>query len=123
MKPTQEFWLPYSRIPRDLWLSPDVKQLGTIKVFCAIAGRTKQGNTASIGQQLLADTLEMDRRSVRRALQQLERMGYLKRPKSGKGKRDCYEITSSVFGSKQRDGVREIAFGPSGGKRLVSRTA
>lgn len=120
MKPDLQFWLPYSRVPRELWLDPSVTQMATIKVFCAISGKTQQGNTASLGQNLLADALEMDRRTVRRALVQLEKMGHIKRAGSSKGMRDKYVLTSPVFGQKQRDGVREIAVGPSGGERMVS---
>lgn len=120
MKPPVDFWLPYSRVPRELWLSPLVVQMATIKVFCALAAKTQQGNTVSIGQTLLADALELDRRTVRRALTQLEDMGYIKRAGTSKGMRDKYMLTSPVFGQKQRDGVLEAAQAPSGGTRLVS---
>jgi len=98
MTPDPKFWLDFSKVPKDLWLNPHVKSLTTVRVYCALAAKMpKNVDVASIGQTLIADTLGINRRSVRRAIDELVGLGLVAKEPNAPGRREIYRVTAKAF--------------------------
>ena len=77
-----------------------------------------QGNTASIGQRLIAKLIHAKQETVSVALRELEMNGHIETRREG-NRRPMYILLSPIFGQKQ--GKEEVLVSsPSGGQRLAS---
>src|SRR5258708_4797838 len=104
----------YARVPREVVCDRELKLLD-VRVYCMLAGSVWQGNTASIGTRLVANSIHASRRLVIASLRRLERRGHIRKANPvRRGKREMYVLLSPVFGQKQRAGVEEVAWGPNG---------
>jgi hypothetical protein len=108
----------YARIPRDIACDANLKPLD-VRVYCMLAGSVWQGNAGQVGTRLIAKCIHASRRLVIESLRRLQECGHIRKATAYRGKRELYVLLSPAFGQKQRDGVEEVAIGPSG-PRLVS---
>lgn len=88
-------------------------------VYALLAGCTRQGTVARIGQREIARQLSAARSTVNSALGELASAGHLVTNGTGKQRR-TYHLVSDVFGQKQRDGVTEVVSTPRGSKYFAS---
>lgn len=108
----------YSRVP-DSVLHDGALSCTSRCIFAVLAGAAYQGSTAKIGHRRIATKLGINRETVGDGLQELRARGHIVIIGEGRARRS-YLLTSPLFGSKQRAGVKEIGIGPSGTPRLVS---
>lgn len=112
----------YSRIPdsvlSDRGLSPAAKC-----VYAAIARSSWQGATAKLGQRQIAQRSGLSVGTVNLGIAALVASGHMQQVKDSAGRRSTYILTSSVFASKAKTGVREIVSSPRGRKRHVGAVA
>jgi hypothetical protein len=109
----------FARIPARVLLDEEIDSTA-VRAFGVLSLNVYQGNVSSIGIRLLAKLLRVSHQTAMRKLRMLEARGHITVEKSGPGLRSFYVLNSAIFGQKQRDGVTEVARGPSGGKRFVS---
>lgn len=70
-------------------------------VYAVLAGCTRQGTTATLGERLIAEKLGIHRQTVRKSLSRLAERNHITIRGSGKQGR-VYHLHSSAFGYKQR---------------------
>lgn len=109
----------YCRVPWEV--ATDDRLSGRdVRVYTILAGQCWQGNTAYIGARRIAELAAYSERLTLESLKALSACGHIAVAPRKRGERSRYELTSKVFGKKQRDGVEEIVSRPNGAKRLVS---
>lgn len=107
----------YGRIPDSVGLDPDLTH-AAVRVYWALSRSVFQGNTASIGQRLIAKLIHAKQETVSVALRELEMNGHIETRREG-NRRPMYILLSPIFGQKQ--GKEEVLVSsPSGGQRLAS---
>ncbi len=108
----------YARLPQSV-LCDTALTPGARCVYGILALWVFQGSTASMGIRKIAHDLGISRTTATAAIAQLVERGHI--TIGGKGnRRRMYHLTSEVFGTRQRAGVRDVASGPGGRLRLVS---
>lgn len=70
-------------------------------VYAILAGCTRQGTTATIGERLIASKLGIHRQTVRKSLAKLAERKHITIRGVGKERR-IYHLHSNIFGVKQR---------------------
>lgn len=108
----------HGRTPAAILLDPRLDSLA-VRIFGVMSLHVWQGNIAYIGMRLLAQLVGASPATVSRRIQALKDCGYIT-SKPVNGKRSFYELTSPVFGEKQRDGEKVIVSSPRGHRRMVS---
>ena len=121
----------YGRLPASVLHDPRLGKTAKL-VYAELALWVFQGNVARRGQRAIADAIGVRQMSVSEAIRQLVQAGHIRianRELSRRGQmsatqakhcRGVYELLSSVFGSKQRDGITEVVSSPRGDRRFVS---
>ena len=101
-------------------------------VYAELALWVFQGNVARRGQRAIANAIGVRQMSVSTAIWQLMEAGHIRIANTelwqrglmsttqAKHCRGVYELLSSVFGSKQRDGITEVISSPRGSRRFAS---
>ena len=117
-EPPEPEWA-YGRVPLSVLADTRLKHYD-VRVFAAISSPVWQGNYSSMGTRRISELAGVSRRLSLQSIKRLIEYGHMVPTVAGKGKRAGYIMTSKVFGQKQRDGVKEVGIGPSGGRRLVS---
>jgi hypothetical protein len=108
----------YGRVPETVYLDLALSD-SAVRVYAILAAGTRQGNVATLGMRKLADMLGVGRSTINRRISQLVSLGHLK-PSNSQGKRAFYELTSPVFGQKQRDDISTLTSSPRGRVRLAT---
>ncbi len=110
--------MKYARLPEAVLLDKALTP-GARCVYGILALWVFQGSTASMGVRKIASDLGIDPKTATSAIRQLLERGHITQSAKG-NRRHMYHLTSEVFGTRQRAGVREVASGPGGRLRLVS---
>ena len=109
----------YGRVPASVSLDLSVSS-DAVRIYSLLALSVYQGNIARVGMRQLGKIIGKSAATVKRRIVELVKAGHLK-PNTGKsGERAFYELTSPVFGQKQRSGVTEVVSSPSRGRRYAS---
>lgn len=108
----------YGRTPDSVLLDHELSMTARV-VFAFLGGCAHQGCTVRVGHRRIASKIGANRETVGLAIHELAERGHLTIIGSGKARR-IYHLNSKIFGSKQRDGIQDVAIGPSGTPRLVS---
>jgi hypothetical protein len=108
----------YGRVPLEVSSDSSISS-DCVRVYSLIVLGAFQGNVVYIGMRQIATLSGMSPATVMRRIRELESAGHLVVKKDSAGKRSWYELTSPVFGQKQRANVDSVLVsGPR--KRLVT---
>jgi hypothetical protein len=110
----------YARIPDSVLFDADLSITAKC-VYAVIARYVFQGNTAKLGQRLIAQKVSASKNTVNGAIRELSGRGFIAITGEGKARR-IYTLSSKVFGQKQRSGVEEIICEPGSGVRRFAST-
>jgi hypothetical protein len=86
----------YARVPDNVLFDPELT-LSDLRVYGAMAIQCRKTNLVHIGQRLLADLAHVDRRTLRRSLENLGRRGHISRAIPMLSRRAVYQLNSPVF--------------------------
>jgi len=86
----------FARIPENVLFDQELT-LNDLRVYGAMALYCRQTNLIHIGQRKLSEFAHMDRRSLRRSLENLGRRGHISRAITLLAKRTVYQLNSPVF--------------------------
>ncbi len=88
--------LRYVRIPATVLFDPKISH-ADVRVYGVLAMHLVRGNIVTAGQRRLAEISGMDRRSVRRCLASLAKLGHISVAISKSGKRTIYQLNAAIF--------------------------
>lgn len=109
----------YGRSPASVSLDLSISS-DAFRVYSVLSLNTFQGNTSALGLRQLGTLLNKSAATIKRRVDELIKAGHLEVTKRANGRRMIYVFTDPCFGQKQRAGIEEVAFGPSGIARMVS---
>lgn len=94
--PAESSSFRFARIPLEILSNPHLTS-ADIRLFGILAATARQTNIAAIGQRLLSQLSTLDRRTVRRSLDNLARQGYISKSIFKLGGRNVYQLNHPLF--------------------------
>ena len=103
-------WVQTERAAHEEWGRLWIKQPAAAAVLHHLVAFMQEKNAVVIGQKIIADRLDVSERTVRRALEALEKGNWIQIVRIGKGREAAYVINDRVAWGQPRDQLRLSTF-------------